>query len=161
MGIKAFYRNWVGVVGKYTYTQANRTEEVFTDIKYYKGNIQPWKEGMGQFNSGGGGFVFEDFNLLYTKSDVTFEEPDGIPPTATNITFFQWWFFHNGKWYFVKGDEDWSYAGRQPKHHKYYGQYLSGQEDIIDDVGVPIPLGELVDQFQNVVSELNQVSNLY
>ncbi len=162
MSIKAFYRNWVGTVGKYSYRDAStgRTENVYTEFSFFKGNIQPWKEGMGNFSSDGV-FIFRDFNLLYTKADVTFEAPDTIPSNATAVTLIDWWFYTEGKWYLVQGDENWTRAGRNPKHYKYYGQYISGQEDIMNDVGEPTPFPELVDQFENVVMELDQVSNYY
>jgi hypothetical protein len=155
-----FYRNWVGVVGRFSYRELGDLKEAFTEVEFVRGNLQPWKDSVGALNSSSGVFIFEDYFLLYTRKKLEFEQPESIPEDAEGVTFDGWWFFYDNKWYNVLGDEDWSQAGRNPKHQKYYGKYASGNADIIEGVGVPIPLAELVDNFELIVSELEQVSNL-
>lgn len=162
MSIAAFYRNWIPVVGKWTYFSGGRGEEVFTEFKYYKGNVQPFKDGFGVANTSSGVLNFYDYLLLYTKEEITFEPPppEDIPADAIELALTFKWFYVNGKWYTVTGDENWTYAGKAPKHFKYSGQYQSGSDYVGGDVGDPIPIPDLVSEFESVISELNQMTNI-
>lgn len=161
MSIKAFYRTWVPVIGVWDYRDPDTGEalEHQEPIRFYKGNVQPWKE-SNQFNAVEGGFTFEDFQVLHLKERVLFTEvPSEIPSDATQVQFSTWYFYYDNKWYTTVGKENWTNAGRNPKHAKYYGRFESGQGTV--DLPVPTPMPELVEQFENVVLELQQVSNYY
>jgi len=160
MSRTTLYRTWTPVVGVYSYYDGGRTEQAYTALDFYKSNVQPWKNSNGYATESG--FVFEDYNLLYTRKAPEFIQPSDIPDTATDITFAEWYFFVDGKWYLVVGDEDWSNSGRQPKHHKYYGSYTPTTSNPVSEaVGEPTPLPELVTKFENAVNELELVSQYY
>lgn len=161
MSIAALYRTWVPTVARWSYLDNGINEEVYNEFKYYKGNIQPFKRGFGVEDTSSGSLVFNEYLLLYTREEVDFEQPSGIPSGATNITLMFKWFYVDGRWYTILGDENWTRGGRAPKHFKYSGEYQSGQGYVGEDVGDPVPLPELVSEFEAIVSELNQVSNLY
>lgn len=161
MSIAALYRTWVPTVAKWSYYVDGRNEEIYTEFKYYKGNIQPFKKGFGVENTQEGTLNFNAYLLLYTRGEVDFEQPSSIPTNAIEVTLMFKWFYVDGKWYTILGDENWTRGGRAPKHFKYSGEYQSGQGYVGADVGDPVPLPELVSEFEAIVSELNQVSNLY
>lgn len=162
MSIAAFYRTWVPTVSRWVYyDQQGQAVETYTDFKYYKGNIQPFKKGFGVEDNNTGELVFHEHLLLYTREEVAFEPPPSLPPGITDAEMTFRWFYFDGKWYTIQGDENWSVSGRAPKHYKYSGKYQSGQGYVGGDVGDPVPLPELVSEFEAVVRELNQVSNFY
>lgn len=152
MSIPAFYRTWVPVVPRYTYNFEGDTVEVFGPTVYYKGNIQPWKSGL-NLDITQVGIVFSDFLRFYSKQKVTFERPVGVPDSAALV----WWFWFKGRWYNTQGEQDWSVAGRAPKHFQYLGKFNSGDQPA---VGEPTPFPELVDAFALIVSELHQLTPL-
>jgi len=162
MSISAFYRTWVPTVSQWGYyNMTGDFVEVYSDFKYFKGNIQPFKKGYGLENTTTGSLLFLEYYLLYTREEVAFEQPSSIPAEATDVEMVYRWFYFDGKWYTIQGDENWAVSGRAPKHFKYSGKYQSGQGYVGNDVGDPVPLPELVSEFEAVVRELNQVSNYY
>lgn len=161
MSIAAMYRTWVPTVSRWGYLdQLGDFVEVYSEFKYYKGNIQPFKKGFGLEDNVTGELLFLEYLLLYTREEVAFEQPSSIPETEDADMVFRWFYF-DGKWYTIQGDENWSVSGRAPKHFKYSGKYQSGQGYVGNDVGDPVPLPELVSEFEAVVRELNQLSNYY
>lgn len=156
MSIAAFYRTWVPVVPRYTYFQDGDSVEVFGPTVYFKGNIQPWKSGL-NLDISQVGIVFSDFLRFYSKQKVTFVTPPEVNPDPGVTVAVVWWFWFKGRWYNTQGEQDWSVAGRAPKHFQYLGKFTSNDQP---EVGEPTPFPELVDAFALVVSELHQLTPL-
>ena len=152
MSIAAFYRTWVPVVPRYTYFSEGDDVTTYGPTVYFKGNIQPWKSGL-NLDITQVGIVFSDFLRFYSKGKVTFVRPVGVPADAALV----WWFWFKGRWYNTQGEQDWSVAGRAPKHFQYLGKFASNDQPA---VGEPTPMPELVDAFALVVAELHNLTPL-
>lgn len=151
MSIKAFYRDWVATTQRWSYLESGRTVEVYTPIVWMKANMQPFKDGFG-FNSSDTGITFESYTLAYSKSDMDTEQPPEIPLGAEQIAADVRWVYFDGKWYYVVGDENWTHAGRAPKHYKYALKYSSQNQP---DIGEPTPSAQLVEDFERAVWRLS------
>lgn len=150
MSIAAFYRNWFPFTQRYTYFDEGEAAEGFLPFVYVKGNEQPWKSGLIS-DLTEIGTIYKDYRTLYVKQAPTFDY-SSVPVDAVleeNPIVYV-----GGSWFNVQGAQDWTKAGRAPKHYKYLciRRTISPGEDPIPE---PIPLPELVDSFELIVSELH------
>lgn len=150
MSIAALYRNWLPFTQRYTYFDGGESVEGFLPLVYIKGNVQPWKQGLlGSLTEVG--TIYKDYKTLYIKKEPVFDF-SGVPVGATlDENPIVYW---DGKWFNVQGNQDWTTAGRAPKHFKYLAirRTVGPGDDPIPD---PTPLPELVEAFELVVSELH------
>lgn len=153
MSISAFYRTWVPVVGQFTYMDKGRPEIWYSPVVYIKGNIQPWKKGELIQPISDGVLVLTDYNVLYTHYKPEFDLSDA---PDEELTYERTWAFHEGKWWDVQGNQNWTKAGRAVKHYKWFMSAQTG--DTAPELPEPIPFGELVDSFGQAVRELQQTS---
>lgn len=149
MSIKQFYRTNVAFVELYSYWEDGESINSYTNPVWTKGNLQPFKQGNMVGTTDDYLTVFTDWKVLYVKTRPVTDKT-GVPPQAV---YGATYFFYNGDWYIFTADQDWTTAGRGVKHWKI----LAFTADAItDDLPEPIPIADLVENFESVVSELNQ-----
>lgn len=153
MSIAAFYRNWLPFTKRYTYYDEGLAAQGFLPCVFVKGNVQPWKQGL-ITDLTQVGIIYKDYKTIYVKNEPVFDM-SGLPAGATleenPIVFW------DGKWFDVQGNQDWTTAGRAPKHYKYLAiRRTIGPGD--DPIPEPTPLPELVNAFELIVSELHQLT---
>ena len=152
LSISAFYRTWLPCVAHYTYSQQGQGRDWFSPITYVKGNVQPWKKGE-VVEVGTATLSFRDYQTAYIKKEPEFDLTD-LPEDAV---FTRLYFYLEDKWFASLQTQNWTRANKAVKHYKHF---ISAQQglDVIPNVGVPTPFGELVDEFDSIVRELQQVT---
>lgn len=154
MSIAAFYREWLPVKRKYTYFLSGKSEELYSEVIWFKCNVQNWKTGQLQDVTQIGTLI-KDYRRLYMKTEPVIPVP--TPPVgATAFTESDTMIYLDGDWYFLNGAEDWSRAGRGVKHFRWNIQRYTIQPTDPE----PLPMAQIVDDFALVVSELTQVTPL-
>lgn len=157
MTIAAFYRTPLPCVQAYSYMLSGRPVTVYTEVVYINANVQPYKQGNTLVNGGedsAGIFYYTNYETVYTKNQPNLPYPaDALPPGATLLTPGKFYFWYNKKWYVKVGDQDWTDAGRAPKHYKWFGTAST------DVPAVPDPLEESsVIAFENITTRLHMVN---
>lgn len=151
MSIAAFYRTYVPFVQEWSFYSEGDPVTVQTPPTWVKVNIQPWKSGI-VLDLSSAGTIFKDWRAVYARSIPEFDLT-GIPSGATlNGT----WYYYNGQWFTATATQDWTTPGRAPKHYKYQAIASTGVDAITWPA--PIPMAQLVEQFENVVWELQQLT---
>ena len=150
MSIAAFYRNWLPFTQRYSYYKEGDPAVGFLPYVFVKGNVQPWKQGLVS-DLTQVGIIYRDYKTIYVKNKPEFDL-SGLPPDAVleenPIVFW------DGYWFNVQGNQDWTTAGRAPKHYKYLAiRRTIGPGD--EPIPEPTPIPELVSSFELIVSELN------
>lgn len=153
MSIAAFYRTYVPFVQSYSYFSEGDPVEVQTPPTWIKVNIQPWKTGI-VLDLETQGTIFKDWRAVYART-IPVYDMTGIPEGATLLGTY---YYYGGQWFTATATQDWTTPGRAPKHYKYQAIASTGQGAITWPE--PIPLATLVEQFENVVWELQQVTPL-
>lgn len=147
MSIAAFYRQWVPFISEYSLVNQPtiRSEPV-----WIKGNVQPFKKGQ-VLDYTEYGTIVKNYKTLYTSKEPDYEIdlPEGYRKERDL-------FYHKGRWYACNSFEDFTTLGRAPKHIKWMGVALGDSDQ--KDYPQPIPFGELVSSFENVVRELEQLT---
>lgn len=149
------YRTWIPVSARFSTFRGSREEIWFSPFVWIKGNIQPWKKGEGIVLETEGIMRLTDYQVIYTKKEPVYDLTDRPAPdegkewgqTGT-FTYF------DNAWWAVLMSQDWTRGGRAIKHYKWFASRQEGQD--IPEIDTPIPFGELVDNFDNVVRELKQ-----
>lgn len=151
MSKKGLYRQNIAFVERYNWTFEG--EPVFwdTQLVWVKGNVQPYKAGLVQ-NINDAGKLFTDWKQAYTKNKPVFDYT-GKPPTASYNGMYA---YYNGLWYGVTGQQDWSKQARGVKHFKYL---LVNDSLAPIDIPQPVPFAETVQNFEQVVLELEQLND--
>lgn len=153
MSVKALFRTDVAFVETYSYYDTGETVEWVTPYAWTKGNLQPYKQGI-ITSIAEAGIIFTDWRVLYVKKKPIFDYTNkpNMPTTAKNKTYF----YYGGSWYAVTGDQDWTMQARGVKHFK-----LSAvkEKDLPQGLDAnPTPIATLVEDFEHVVMELEQVN---
>lgn len=155
MSIAAFYRTWVVFTRSYSYYEKGVAKTGYLPFEYIKGNVQPWKQGV-VTNLTEVGVIYKDYRTLYLKKQPTLSTtgiPAGAVVSENPLVYFE------GNWYDVQGGQDWTLAGRAPKHFKYLcirNNPGPGSAAIPE----PTPMPMLVESFTAIVNELNQLTPL-
>ena len=156
MSVKALFRTDVAFVETYSYWFEGNSVIWVTPIAWTKGNLQPYKQGI-MTDLTNAGLVFTDWRVLYIKNkpnlDYTNRPTD--PTLAKGLTYF----YYGGSWYAVTGDQDWRMQARGVKHYKLLAVKSKDTPDGLD--ANPKPVADLVDDFEQVVIELEQVNKTF
>lgn len=147
-----FYREWLTFTLRYRYTEGGQQQTGHLPFVYVRGNVQPWKSGLSISVEEIGSF-FTGYKVAYVKT-VPVWDLDLLPPGAS-ITGTPL-FFHKGNWYETIGLQDWTTQAKNPKHTKYLAFRQTGSGAIV--LPEPVPVAELVDAFERVVSKLHQIT---
>lgn len=153
MSIAAFYRTYVPFVRTYSYYSEGRNVDVETPPTWVKINLQPFKQGV-QLDPAATGNIYKNWKTAYVRA-IPVYDLTGIP---SNATMNGEYFYFKGQWFAVTADQDWTTAGRAPKHYKYLAIAQTGQGAI--QWPEPTPLGQLVEDFEAVIRELQQLTPL-
>ena len=153
MSIAAFYRTYIPFVQNWSYYDRGDPVNVQTQPTWVKVNIQPFKQGL-MFDMTDVGAIYSDWKTIYARSIPEFEV-EGFPPDAKLLGTYA---YFGGRWFAVTATQDWTTAGRAPKHYKYLAVASTGSGAI--SWPEPIPFASLVENFEAAVRELQQTSIL-
>lgn len=150
--ISALYRTNVAFTQAYQIIISGEPTQVYTPVVWYKGNVQPYKQGItGSLTDAG--TVFKDWRSLYTK---VFPEADTsqIPPDAQ---IGELYVYFDGSWYSAQAVQNWSIQARGVQHFKYLlVRAAAGAQPPF----TPVPFAGLVSQFEAATRELEQTAPL-
>ena len=151
MSIAAFYRTHIPFMEIYSYYVDGRAQFWFTSPTWTKGNLQPFKQGlMGSLDEVG--TIWTDWKTLYVRKLPEFdytERPQDAGYLRTVV-------YIAGRWYEVTATQDWTTAGRAPKHKKYLAVATKVPEGEVWPE--PVPMASLVASFEAAVRELQQTT---
>ena len=153
MSVKALFRTDVAFVETYSYLFEGNPVAWVTPIAWTKGNLQPYKQGI-MTDLSNAGLVFTDWRVLYIKNKPELDYTN--LPTNTDVQKGLTYFYYGGAWYAVTGDQDWRMQARGVKHYKLLAVKAKDTPDGLD--ANPTPVANLVDDFEQVVIELEQVN---
>ena len=153
MSIKALFRTDVAFVETYSYSFEGNFLTWVTPIGWTKGNLQPYKQGI-MTDLTNAGLVFTDWRVLYIKNKPELDYTDR--PTNADLQKGLTYFYYGGAWYAVTGDQDWRMQARGVKHYKLLAVKAKDTPYGLD--ANPTPVANLVDDFEQVVIELEQVN---
>ena len=154
MSTKALFRTNVAVVETYSGWADGESTTWVSPIAWTKGNLQPYKQGIMQSISEAG-IQFTDWRVLYIKTLPVIDfstKPSGL--TDKNKTYF----YYEGVWYDVQGNQDWTIQARGVKHYKLLA--IKSKETLPNLVGELTPTANLVEDLEYTVNELTQVNNI-
>lgn len=153
MSKKGLYRTDVALLQSYSRNDGGGENiATYSEVVWVKGNIQPWRQGV-VFDISQTGIRFNDYRVLYTR------EMPLLPPTVPLQPKTQKSLLHvyvEGKWYVVDGEQDYTTQAKGYKHYKLLLMKSPKPEGIPD----PVPVSNLVSDFQRVVEELKQTSTI-
>lgn len=150
MSIKQFYRSNIAFVQMYSMWVDGEAVNTYTKPVWYKGNVQPYKDGN-MVTLEEALTRFQQWRVLYTKFKPEIDTTD-VP---TDAQYGATYFYFEGNWYKYQAEQDWTTAGRGVKHWKVLA--LTSKEINREvDVDPPVPVADLVENFEAIVSELNQ-----
>ena len=153
MSIKALFRTDVAFVETYSYSFEGSILTWITPIGWTKGNLQPYKQGI-MTDISSAGLVFTDWRVLYIKNKPNLDYTDR--PTNADLQKGLTYFYYGGAWYAVTGDQDWRMQARGVKHYKILAVKSNNVPSYLDKN--PTPVADLVESFEQVVIELEQVN---
>ena len=153
MSTKALYRTNVAVVETYSGWVDGESATWVSPIAWTKGNLQPYKQGIMQSISEAG-IQFTDWRVLYIKTIPVIDfstKPSDL--TDKNKTYF----YYEGSWYEIQGEQDWTIQARGVKHYKLLA--ILSKDPPASLVGELTPTATLVEDLEYTVNELTQVNN--
>ena len=153
MSTKALYRTNVAIVETYSGWVDGESATWVSPIAWTKGNLQPYKQGIMQSISEAG-IQFTDWRVLYIKKLPVVDystKPSDL--TEKGKTYF----YYEGVWYDVQGNQDWTIQARGVKHYKLLA--VKSKEPPSNLVGELTPTANLVENLEYAVNELAQVNN--
>ena len=153
MSTKALYRTNVAVVETYSGWVDGESATWVSPIAWTKGNLQPYKQGIMQ-SIDEVGIHFSDWRVLYIKS---FPEIDYSTKPSEITQKGKTYFYYEGSWYDVQGEQDWTMQARGVKHYKLLA--VKSKEPPANLVGELTPTANLVENLEYAVNELAQVNN--
>lgn len=153
MSVKALFRTDVAFVETYSYYFEGNPVAWVTPIAWTKGNLQPYKQGI-MTDLTNAGLVFTDWRVLYIKNKPNLDYTNR--PTDPTLEKGLIYFYYGGAWYAVTGDQDWRMQAKGVKHYKLLAVKSKATPDGLD--ANPTPVADLVDDFEQVVIELEQVN---
>ena len=154
MSTKALYRTNVAVVETYSGWADGESATWVSPIAWTKGNLQPYKQGIMQ-SIDEAGIQFTDWRVLYIKTIPVIDfstKPSDL--TEKGKTYF----YYEGVWYDVQGNQDWTIQARGVKHYKLLA--VKSKEPPANLVGELTPTANLVEDLEYTVNELTQVNNI-
>ena len=153
MSTKALYRTNVAVVETYSGWVDGESATWVSPIAWTKGNLQPYKQGIMQSISEAG-IQFTDWRVLYIKTipaiDYSTKPNDLIQKGKT-------YFYYEGVWYDVQGNQNWTMQARGVKHYKLLA--IKSKQPLSSLIGELTPTANLVEDLEYAVNELTQVNN--
>ena len=152
MSIKGLFRTNVAIVKTYGTMVDGEPVLWVSPIAWTKGNLQRYKQGIMQ-SIDAVGIHFSDWRVLYIKS---FPEIDYSTRPSVLTQKGKTYFYYEGGWYDVQGEQDWAMQARGVKHYKLLAVKAKDTPDGLD--ANPTPVANLVDDFEQVVIELEQVN---
>ena len=153
MSKKALFRTNVAIVETYSAYIDGESAIWVSPIAWTKGNLQPYKQGIMQ-SIDEAGLQFTDWRVLYIKSLPVVDystKPSAI--TQKSKTYF----YYEGSWYDVQGEQDWTMQARGVKHHKLLA--VKSKQPPASLVGELTPTAKLVENLELAVNELTQVND--
>lgn len=117
MTISAFYRTSLPMVAQYTRRQDGDIEEYISPIVYMKGNVQPWKKGE-SFTNTQGGIILTGMQVMFTRATPVFSLEEA--PTGAQWEYVKTFVFDDGQWLTALQKQNWTKAGRNVKHYKWF-----------------------------------------
>ena len=154
MSTKALYRTNVAVVETYSGWVDGESATWVSPIAWTKGNLQPYKQGvMTSVNEAG--VIFKDWRVLYIKTIPVIDfstKPSDL--TEKGKTYF----YYEGVWYDVQGNQDWTMQAKGVKHYKLLA--VKSKQPPESLVGELTPTANLVEDLEYTVNELTQVNNI-
>ena len=154
MSKKALYRTNVAIVETYSGWVDGESATWVSPIAWTKGNLQPYKQGV-MSSIDEAGVMFKDWRVLYIK---TLPEVD-YSTKPTNLTDKnKTYFYYEGSWYDVQGEQDWTMQARGVKHYKLLA--IKSKQPPESLVGELTPTANLVEDLEYIVNELTQVNNI-
>ena len=154
MSKKALYRTNVAIVETYSGWVDGESVTWVSPIAWTKGNLQPYKQGIMQSISEAG-IQFTDWRVLYIKTTPIIDlstKPNGL--TQKNKTYF----YYEGVWYDVQGNQNWTIQAKGVKHYKLLA--VKSKQPPSSLVGELTPTANLVEDLEYIVNELTQVNNI-
>ena len=153
MSIKALFRTNVAIVETYNGWADGEPVIWVSSLAWTKGNLQPYKQGVTQ-SINEAGIQFTDWRVLYIKTipviDYSTKPSDLIQKGKT-------YFYYEGGWYDVQGEQDWTMQARGVKHYKLLA--VKSKMPPANLVGELTPTANLVEDLEYAVNELTQVNN--
>ena len=153
MSKKALYRTNVAIVETYSGWVDGESATWVSSIAWTKGNLQPYKQGIMQ-SIDEAGLQFTDWRVLYIKKLPVVDystKPGNL--TQKSKTYF----YYEGGWYDVQGNQDWTMQARGVKHYKLLA--VKSKQPLASLVGELTPTTTLVENLECAVNELAQVNN--
>lgn len=151
MSIASFYRTHVPFMEIHSYYEGGKAQFWLTPPTWVKGNLQPFKQGlMGDLTDVG--VIYTDWKTLFVRTTPVFDLT-GLPEQAL---YTRTVIFIGGRWFEVTATQDWTTAGRAPKHYKYLAVATTAPEGT--EWPEPVPLASLVAKFEAAVRELQQTT---
>ena len=151
MSKKGLYRTDVAYMENYNSWDDGEAVTIYSEPTWIKGNIQPWRQGITN-ELIDAGFRFKDWRVLYTRGKpiATYTQP--IPSDAikgvTNV-------YYEGAWYNVVSEQDWSTQAKGVKHYELILERLDSPPSGVPN---PVPVNNLVRDFERAVQELKQTT---
>lgn len=132
MRIPIIYRSAVPVVGFWQgYDEFGLPINVYSDIQYKRGNLQPLKQGF-EASVDGSGIRYEDWLVFYSTNDMMPTPPASVDP-STPMNNWWFWDYEEERWLQVQAYESWRRSGRGPKHLRAAGQYSAQSQPAVSD----------------------------
>lgn len=151
MSIAAFYRTYIPMMEIHSYYEGGKSQFWFTPPTWVKGNLQPFKQGL-MGNLTDVGVIYRDWKTLYIRTipeyDLT-DKPEQAQYLRTVV-------YINGRWFDVTATQDWTTAGRAPKHYKHIAVATTVPDGEVWPE--PVPMASLVAKFEAAVRELQQTT---
>ena len=153
MSKKALYRTNVAIVETYSGWVDGESVTWVSPIAWTKGNLQPYKQGIMQSISEAG-IQFTDWRVLYIK---TLPVADYSTKPSDLTQKGKAYFYYEGVWYDIQGNQDWTIQAKGVKHYKLLA--VKSKQPPESLVGELTPTANLVEDLEYTVNELTQVNN--
>lgn len=151
MSIAAFYRTYIPFIEIHSFYSGGKAQFWLSPPTWVKGNLQPFKQGL-MMNMADVGAIYTDWKTLYVRKTPEFDLT-GRPEQAEYLRAVV---YINGRWFDVTATQDWTTAGRAPKHYKYIAVATTVPDGEVWPE--PVPLASLVARFESAVRELQQTT---
>jgi len=150
MSRKGLFRTHVAFVAIGAVFVDGESVPTMSNVVWTKGNLQPFKQGITIVTTEVGD-RFKDWRTLYVKKmpEIVGSNDEYAPPVIT-------YFVYNNSWYKISSEQDWTIQGRGVKHYKIIAQKSVKP----DGVELPQAIGEIAQDFEIAIAELNQTTKL-
>lgn len=118
-----------------------------TNVVWTKGNLQPYKQGI-SMELADAGYRYNDWRILYLKDMPVYSIEEELSQLG--------YFVVDGEWYLIQSKQNWATQAKGAKHYKLIGQKTAKS----DLVNMTMTIGELAQDFENAINELDQATKL-